>query len=580
MKSTERVLEQHPRLALGCVALVALAARLIAWSSFSASIYGSSLMPDEQIYDVYARAIQRGDSPPAIVGFTAHVPAYVFSLAYSVFGADPNSVRLLNVLLGAATCMCLYLAGATLENRTTGLITALLGALYGPFILASVTAHKTALELFLIGLTMALGVSATARPQALTVGLFAAALGLSVHVRGNALVFVVVAPAAFWWAWRRRDPFTPLLPMALAYGIGLAVVLVPLSSGGLFGATEHGFNLYLGNDLDNPTPYYRPARFASSQPTLQGGGFVLKASLEEGRTLSTAEARAYYGSKLRAAWAAHPREALGKAWTKLAASVNVYEHAHNHNLAFVSRFVRPLGWPWIGFGLLFPIAALGVLDGLRSRQRQWLVMMAIGYWLTLVVFFTDIRLRAPLALLLMPLGAVGLQTAVRRRGRALVTGTFVGACGLALTHLPVPGAGDLTTACNLHALMLFDAGNYAAAEEYYRASADLEGLDSESALLGLAAIAVKRDDLALARELLLKISDDHYKAAEKHAQLGGVLVRQHDFDQAAAAFERALEIDPSLLTTYPILEALYRKLGQSHRESDIRRRHQYATSFF
>jgi tetratricopeptide (TPR) repeat protein len=417
-------------------------------------------------------------------------------------------------------------------------------------------------------------VRCVARPRAVEVALFAVALGLGTHVRGNALILVMAAPIAFWWVWRGRDQARPLLPKLLAYGIGLALVLVPLSNEGM------GFNLYLANTLDNPTPYYRPARFAPAQPAYQAGGFVLKASLDVGRNLSVTEARDYYDSRLRADWARNLRAAAMKVLAKLAASVNVYEHAHNHNLAFVSRFVPPLAWPWIGFGLLFPLAMLGIVDRRGAPECQWLIVMAIAYWLTLVVFFTEIRLRAPLALLLMPLGAIGLRGVFRRRGRALAVVALVFGCGFVVTHLPVPGAGDLTTAYNLHALMLFDSGDYQSAERYYRTSHGLAGLDSDSALLGLAAIAIKRSDLVRAHDLLLKMRDDHYKAGEKYEQLGDILVVQHRFDEAGRAFERALEINPGILRIYPVLEMLYAGLRSPDQVTETRKRYQYAASFF
>jgi tetratricopeptide (TPR) repeat protein len=575
-----RFIERRHWFVLAGITLLALGVRLVTLSSFSRSIYGSQLMPDEQVYDFYARAIHEGKSLPHIVGFSAEVPGYVFSMAYSLFGVDAASARLLNVVLGAAICIGLYFAGEALANRATGLLAALFGALYGPFILASVTAEKTALALSLIGICAALGVRSVRRPRAVEVALFGVAVALATHVRGNALLLVLAAPVAFAWAWHRRQQTRPIVLYLGAYALGLAIVLVPLSSGGVLGATEHGFNFYLGNNLDNATPYYRPARFAPSQPDLQGGGFVLKASLDVGRTLSTAQAREHYNAKLRAEWSAQPHAAARKALAKLLGSVSVYEHAHNHNLELVSRFVAPLALPWISFGVLFPFAVLGIVRRRETHECQWLTFAAVAYWLTLVAFFSDIRLRAPFALLLMPLAAVGLQDALHRRGRSLALSALLLAVTAGATHMPVPGAGDLTTAHNLHALMLFDSGDYDGAERHYRASHRLEGLDSDSALLGLAAVAIKRGDLPAAQGLLATLGDDHYKAAEKYVQLGDILVRQRRFEEAASALEHAIEIVPGLLRVYPILELLYARLGMRHEAAHTRERYDYARQFF
>jgi tetratricopeptide (TPR) repeat protein len=563
---------------LAAATFAALTVRIITLTSFSKSIYGTHLMPDEQVYDRFARAFFEGKTLPPIIGFSAQVPGYLFSLAYSLFGAGPSSTRTLNVALGTATCILLYFAGEAIKDRPTGLLSAAVGALYGPFILASVTAEKTAFGLFLIGLSTALGIRAIARPRTWSIALCAFGLALSSHVRGNALVLVIAAPIAFAFIWRRRREASPIGPKLLAYCVGLAVVLVPLARGGILGTTEQGFALYFSNTLDNPTPYYRPVRFAPSQPDLQGGGFALKASLDEGRTLSAAEARAYYVSKLREEWIADPGAALGKLFSKLSGSLNAYEHAHNHNLAFVSQFVRPLAFPWIGFSALFALALVGAVLHRREPAVQWLSAMAIAYWMTLVMFFSDIRLRAPLALLLVPLAAIGLQEIVRRRPSRSAILAF--GLGIVLTHIPVPGAGDMTTANNLHALMLFESGDYDGAEKYYEAAHALPGLDADSALLGLSAIAARRGDLAAAQAFLAQLDDGHYKAAEKYVQLGNILVQEQKYADAARALQQAIEIDPGLLPVYPLLEMLDERLSAAPEAARARQQYDYANQFF
>jgi tetratricopeptide (TPR) repeat protein len=269
-----------------------------------------------------------------------------------------------------------------------------------------------------------------------------------------------------------------------------------------------------------------------------------------------------------------------KVLSKLAASVNAYEHAHNQNLAFVARFVPPLALPWLSFGPVFALAILGAVRALNIEGKLWLTLMAAAYWSTLVVFFSDIRLRAPLALMLAPLAVLGLSTALRSRGREAMKAALLLVVALVVAHLPVPGAGDLTSAYNLHALILFEAGDYDASERYYRESRQLEGLDSETALLGLAAIALKRGDLEKTKRILADVRDGHYRAAEKYELLGATLLREGRLDDAASAFEKALEITPGLLQTYSILELIYAKQGLPLQAADLQRRFRYAQSFF
>ena len=568
------------------VIIGALALRLGVLGSFEGSIYGEQLMPDEQVYAEWARRLHEERPPPRHIDDFAALPAHVFALAYGVLGAEDGSLRLLNVLLGSVACLCLYFVGAAIGGRRSGVLAGALGAIYGPFLLASVTAHKTALGLCLLGTAMVAATRALAlqgRPRLIAVGLFGALLGLGVHVRPNLVVLVWLAPGVGWWLWRRAGvaPAPESKPRLLAaYAVGLAVALVPLSRGGVLGASEHGFNLYLGNDLNNALPYFRPARFAPAEPSLQARGFVLAASLELGRPLSRDEARAHYAAALRQQWSERPGDAVAKVIGKIGASLHHHEAANNHSLPFVARFVPALAVPWPGFGVLLGLALVGLW---RGRDRAGVValgLLSTSYWLTLVVFFTDARLRAALALLLIPIAAHGLSQVLNSRGRGLAIGVAVALAGLGVAHLPVQGAGDLTSAHNLHALFLFEAGDLDGAERLYRAASELEGIDADSALLGLAAVADKRGDLERARELLLRIPDDHYKASDKHAQLAALQIKQRQLPAAAEELERSLSINPGNLRLYPLLTAVYGTLGDRARAEAVRARHQHARRFF
>lgn len=571
---------QHPRSIPFIVTAVALAVRALALTSFSRTVYSSNLAPDEQVYDVAARMMMDGKSAPDVVGFDVSIPARLFYFAYALIAPEPSSVRIVNLVLGTLSCTALFFVGKAIRDDLTGLLSGLVAALYGPFVLASVTAHKTALTLLLISAAMLFGARSVARGRIADVALLGVALALSAHTRGNAVLLVAAAPIALWLTWKARFDTAEIAKNMGAYAVAVGVTLIPLSQGGVLGAPEHGFNLFMANTLDNPAPYFRPVRFAPSQPNLQGGGFTLKASLESGRRLSVDDAGDYYHDKLVEEWRARPRLALRKVLEKLGASINAYEHAHNQSLEFLSRFVWPLRLSWVGFGIVFPLALLGGVGKVRTAHENWLLLMAGAYWLTLVIFFSEVRLRAPLALLLIPIAAAGLVRLVERNDWSWTSKLSLIALGAALTHIPNAYAGDLSSAYNLHALILFESGDLDGAEKYYRKSTTLAGIDSGSAYLGLAAVAAKRGELERSSRHLAKVPDGHYKASEKYAQLGALLVQTNELPAAAAAFERAIEINPGFLQSYPILRLIYLRLEQPVRAEDIEERAAYAKTFF
>ena len=575
---TPRWFDRYPIAVAVGLSLLSLALRWVVGREWSDSLYGSQLMPDEQVYDLCARALAAGEPVGPILGFATTIPATVFSVVYRLLGHDVLAVRSLNTVLGAATCFASFFIGRALGNARIGLVACTVSCFCGPLALASVTVHKTALGLLFTGAGVALGVGLITNPTWLAAASSGGLLALAAHVRGNVLALLVVAPIAYWAVCRNTHPPRRLLTAAAAYVLGACLVLFPLAEDGPLGLPEPGFNLYFGNTLDNPTPYYVPARFAPAAPSMQAGGFVLKASIEEGRTLTTSEARAHYNHALLAQWRDDPRKALSKLVAKVSGSLNAWEPAHNHQPDVVSRHVRSLDLAFLGFGALFPFALLGAIRHRSSPQAHWLIALSIAYWATLMLFFTDVRLRAPLCLLLCPIAAAGLLSI--RNLRDLARAAPILLVGLALTRIPTPGTDDLSTAENYHALFLLDTGELDQAWNHYLASRRAHGVDSESALLGLASVSTRDGDLDKALRLLKRFDESHYNASSRYEHLGATYVRQHAFTKAADAYERALAINPALLRVYPVLELVYRRISHPDRAADTKRRAEYAASFF
>jgi tetratricopeptide (TPR) repeat protein len=575
-----RICEEHTPLVLAGVVGLALGLRVFALWSLSRGLYGTSLMPDEQVYDAWARLLLEGKPVPRVYDFPS-APAYVFAALYRVFGASSGVIRVFDTVLGSATCGVMYAAGARAGGRFAGVVCALLAASYGPFVLFSVTAHHTALGLFAFACMLAAAALCFERATPLRAAGFGVALAVATWMRPNSLA-LALAGAGWLIVTAVRTRGAPLAARAAplcAFAAGVSLLLLP----GAGSVPEPAFNFYLANTLDNPTPYFRPVRFASSEPSQQAMGFVVAASVQRGRALSLAEAHDYWLGELGREWRAQPGAAIAKLAAKAGAVLHPYEAANNHNLAFLRRYVAGLALPYANFALVFALAMIALPTALRSGQRaaRGLAWLALTYALTLLLFFADSRLRAPLALALLPFSALGvialLEAEPARRMRlALAAAAII----TAQYALPVPGAGDLSTAYNFHALFLFDRGELDQAAAFYRESAELGGSDSPSAYLGLAAIAQKQGDFAAAERDLSLIPDAHYKAAEKYVQLGSLYVRTHRFPAAAAAFEHALAINPSTLDVYPLLIALYEHQHASTAAAEVRRKYAFVARYY
>ncbi len=184
-------------------------------------------------------------------------------------------------------------------------------------------------------------VRATNRSQPIT-SLLASALGLLSSVREDAMAMIPVVLCLIVWSDRGDGcSFRSLGKAVLTSVAGLALALGPFALrnylvGGEFVLTSHqgGFNLSLGNNLQNPTPYYRPVPFAAPVPHEQGIQMTIEASRRAGRTLSSGEGSAYWARAVVRTAARSPGPFLRKIAEQTLALVNQVEPGDIYGISF------------------------------------------------------------------------------------------------------------------------------------------------------------------------------------------------------------------------------------------------------
>jgi 4-amino-4-deoxy-L-arabinose transferase-like glycosyltransferase len=552
-------------LLLAAILVIAAAARVAALLSLKGTIYFDALLTDERAYHEWALKIADGTYRSSAVYELAPLPAYVMALVYTLFGADVLYVRILNLVLGVASCALVYAVGRELAGRAVGLVACLAAALYQQLVFYSIVPLKESLSVFCTAACAALLLrllredrAVPGRPwaAALGAGLLGAIAGLSVNVRGvNAALVPVIAIFAVLGP---RGPGRTRVQRALfaaAFAAGLALAVAPVAvrnyraSGQLALSTaQTGRNLYFGDDPDNPTPYYRPARFASSVPGEQAVQFAIEASRRAGRSLDQEESSAFWTREIAARAAAHPAAFLEKLGLKALALLNRFESSDHYHVGFLARFAPFFRLPFLELWLILPLGLAGMIAlARRSRGHAALAALAATYAATLVLFAVNARYRLPLVVALIPFAAAGAfhlarAVAERRVGAAVA---FAGTAALfgAIEFLPLPGAGDLSGYASTHALLLDGRGEREAAVRMWDEASRMRGAFSPIADLFLAGKAADRGDLREAFRRARSIPDASFAAAAKHALLGDLHQRAGDGRRAAAEYERSLAVN-------------------------------------
>jgi tetratricopeptide (TPR) repeat protein len=418
------------------VLVIALVVRLAHIWHMRESPFFSVLMGDGRSYDEWARRIAAGDWLGNDVFYQAPLYPYFLGIIYSLFGHDLFVVRVCQAIVGALSCATLSLAAERLFSRRVGLIAGLGLALYAPAIFFDALIQKTVLDVFFLCLALFIlsrllssphehGIRPHVRGRALVwmcLGIVLGGLGL---VRENALVFVAVilvwiaarqiptgAHAGRGWTLTRARATE-----AAGLLLGVVVVLGPVAArnyaigGELYVTTsQFGPNFYIGNNPRSDGTYMslRPGRGA---PEYERQDATELAEHAVGRQLTPSEVSNYWSTRALDFIGSQPGAWLRLMGRKLALLWNADEMLDTESQESHAEWSTVLAvGGWFGhFGLLVPLAMLGIIMTWHERARLWLLYaMTIAYAASVIAFYVFARYRFPLVPFLMLFAATGL----------------------------------------------------------------------------------------------------------------------------------------------------------------------------
>jgi hypothetical protein len=133
---------------------VALLVRLLHVLQMRRSPFFSVLMGDSHGYDEWAQRLARGDWLGQEVFYQAPLYPYLLGTLYAIAGRHLLLVRVVQIVLGSASCALLALAVARLFGRRAGIAAGLMLALYAPAIFFDGLLQKSVLDVFFVCLAL------------------------------------------------------------------------------------------------------------------------------------------------------------------------------------------------------------------------------------------------------------------------------------------------------------------------------------------------------------------------------------------------------------------------------------------
>jgi 4-amino-4-deoxy-L-arabinose transferase-like glycosyltransferase len=404
----------------------ALALRVWHWFEVSRHYpFFRELVGDAASYDAWARRLAAGRWLGDTAFYQDPLYPYLLGVFYRLFGHRPDAARLLQCVGGALAAVLVFETARRVFGRRAAWFAGLLTAGYGLFVFHDAALLKEGLSVLLTAACLLALVLAAERPAAL--GRWAAAgigLGLLTLTRGNALL--LAPPALAWVAWvYRHEGRRAVLSRAGALAAGLALALIPSvahnrAAGGDWVLTTHqaGPNFYIGNGA-RATGTYDPLVPGRHMPEFEGADARALAENALGRALRPSEVSRYWFRRAWADIAARPGR-----WARLLARkaglfLQAYEVPDVEDADIVRRFSAALRLPLAGYGLVLPLALLGLWRGARAGPVPALLAgFAAVNALSVALFYVFARYRLPSVppfLVFAGLAAAGLWESARER---------------------------------------------------------------------------------------------------------------------------------------------------------------------
>lgn len=556
--------DRCPRWFTPAVGFVAIAGFLIrCWhvllTSSAPSIQQAS--GDARGYLNWAAQLAQGDWYGSETFYQAPLYPYLLGVLVTLGGMNITWMRMFQAILGALSTALIGGASRRFFDPPTGLAAAVMLALYGPAIYYDGIIQKASLAMFLLSALIYLlslmaddGQRSLLRSVVLT---FASGfvLGLLCLTRENALVWI---PFILIWIWTTgmQQQRLARVKLSVGFALGIFAVLFPVAArnasvGGEWSPTtfQSGPNFYIGNGI-HATGVYEPLVVGHQSPEFERADAQMLAESFVGRPLTAREVSKFWATRALTEILERPGQWCLLTGRKLLMTINNYEvpdvdspYVH----AYWSPPLRVLITCW-GFGLLFPLSAVGLYLALPQIKRVWILpAMTLSMVVAVAAFFILGRYRLPLALLIVPFAAYAVTHFVHgfstSRRRLITIGIFT--LTLIISFLPVHNFRGLTASAYMNTGVAYgQAGDAQQSLLWIGRSIELRG-ETAVGLYNLAGAQLLAGHRNAAFESLEKARRLNPSFIEVELTLARMYEEQGDLTDAELHYRTALGIDPS-----------------------------------
>ncbi len=412
--------------ALWLVIGVALVIRVAYLLQYQHSAFWDQLTVDNWYHHNWSNSLAEGNLFGDTTYFRAPFYIYCLGLLYGLFGSSLWTARLFGMAIGLASVAMTYGLGRKLVDRRTGIIAASLHAVYPLTVYFEGEILLDSLFLLLVQITVYCFLRWRDTSRASDLLWTGLACGLAAITRPTVLVAV---PLVIIWV-LAVPGLKDRTKHVMMFLVGLAVFVTPVFARNVIVAddpvpiaSQGGINLYIGNN-DSADGY------SAAMPEPLGYNWEIAqitwlAEKNSGRDLKPGEVSDYWRNRALTWISDHPGRFLELYLKKIYLQFANLEVSNNRPFRAVFEDIPLLRYNPLSFGLVFPLAVLGII-ATRGRHRgmAFVLLLACLYLATVSLFFYSSRFRLPLLPIYFILAAAGVgmlkDQISARLGRRLV----------------------------------------------------------------------------------------------------------------------------------------------------------------
>jgi 4-amino-4-deoxy-L-arabinose transferase-like glycosyltransferase len=532
--------------------VIAIGIRAVYLESIKHNPFFDDPIMDEKYHDEWGEEIANGNLFGRAPFYRAPAYPYFLGLTYAIFGHGYYVSRVIGIIVGALSCVIIFLLGSMLFSRKIGILAALLSCVYGMFLYFDSMLLTTYLEIVFCLLAFFYTVKwfkTDSKAHLIVAGIF---WGLTSITRPN---FLVIVPAfvifVFWYLKKLplKERLRPVWLMLAGLVVPILIVMViNIAAGNDFVviAWNGGINFFLGN---NPLSNGWSATSPEIDATWWGGyrDAIVIAEQSRGHELLPSQVSNYWFGRGLDYVVRQPIAWLGLMVKKTYLLCNSFRLSNNQFIQTFEEYSFLLRIPLFNFGLILALAIWGIVCTFGKRFTKFILLFLLFYGFSIVLFFVTERYRVPLAPFLLIFSAAAIFWFIRNISNRQVKKSVLAIA--AVTIMTVFFNTDLygTHIVDYSRVHVSLGNRYFAAGDFVEASTAYEKAlrynpHSTDAMNALGNSYLLMDRLDDAREMFM-LSLDSKITIDAMCKLGIIYLQSNVMDSAKAYLTGALVMD-------------------------------------